>query len=215
MPDIGRLTTRQLALAQAFFRQSPPGFFLTGGAVLVGWELAHRTTDDLDLFTTSSDAMMAGELALRHAAQELGGTVSALTTTPDFRRFLIQFADETLKVDLVRDSTVQHFPKVQRAGVVTDAAEEIFVNKLCTLVERSEVRDLIDVMCLEAKGLRVEAYLARAQMKDAGVTPATLAWLLRTMAIPAALPGGFERATVIAFRDDLERRLLTMSLGAP
>lgn len=34
----------------------------------------------------------------------------------------------------------------------------------------------------------------------------------RRMAIPAA---GFERSTVIAFRDDLERRLLAMSLGAP
>lgn len=46
----------------------------------------------------------------------------------------------------------------------------VFVNKLCTLVERSEVRDLVDVMLLERTGLRVEDALPRAQAKDGGVT---------------------------------------------
>lgn len=69
--------------------------------------------------------------------------------------------------------TEQHFPKLERDGVITDSAAEIFVNKLCTLVERSEVRDLVDVMLLEKQGHQLEASLGRAQAKDAGVTPAT------------------------------------------
>ncbi|MCU0695706.1 MAG: hypothetical protein MUC96_04135 [Myxococcaceae bacterium] len=84
MPRLGRLTDRQLALAQAFFRHQPTGYFLTGGAVLAGWELAHRSTDDLDLFTLQPDAMVPGEQALRRAAAELGATVTAVTTSPDF-----------------------------------------------------------------------------------------------------------------------------------
>jgi hypothetical protein len=61
LPSIGRLSDRQLELARAFFRHQPTGYFLTGGAVLAGWELGHRTTDDLDLFTTEAAAMLAGE----------------------------------------------------------------------------------------------------------------------------------------------------------
>lgn len=37
------------------------GFFLTGGGVLVGFVLGHRTTDDLDLFTTEDSAMAGAE----------------------------------------------------------------------------------------------------------------------------------------------------------
>lgn len=58
--------------------------------------------------------------------------------------------------------TEQHFPKLERDGVITDSAAEIFVNKLCTLVERSEVRDLVDVMLLEKQGHQLEASGARA-----------------------------------------------------
>lgn len=59
----GKLSAAQFALATSFFRQTC-GFFLTGGAVLAGWELAHRTTDDLDLFTDADEAMAGGDAAL-------------------------------------------------------------------------------------------------------------------------------------------------------
>ncbi|MBL8918018.1 MAG: nucleotidyl transferase AbiEii/AbiGii toxin family protein [Myxococcaceae bacterium] len=211
MPSLGRLSRRQLGLAQAFFRHQPSGYFLTGGAVLAGWELAHRTTDDLDLFTTLPDVMAMGEQALRRAAAELGGSVSAITTAPDFRRFVVQFSDEAIKVDLVRDYSVQHFEKVLRDGVVTDTAAEIFVNKLCTLVERSEVRDLVDVMLLERAGLRVEDELPRAEAKDAGVTPATMAWLLESLLIPATPPGGVTREELLEYKASLRDRLLRLA----
>jgi hypothetical protein len=211
LASLGRLSERQLDLARAFFRHQPTGYFLTGGAVLAGWELAHRTTDDLDLFTTLPDVMVTGEQALRRAAAELGGSVTAVTTSPDFRRFVVQFSDESIKVDLVRDYTVQHFAKVQRDGVTTDTAGEIFVNKLCTLVERSEVRDLVDVMLLERTGLGVENELARAQAKDAGVTPATMAWLLEGLTIPATPPGGVSQQELLDYRASLRDRLLRLS----
>jgi hypothetical protein len=52
----GKLTALQCDALEALVRRAP-GFFLTGGAVLAGWTLRHRTTDDLDLFTTSDDAI--------------------------------------------------------------------------------------------------------------------------------------------------------------
>ena len=51
-----RLTPLQRDLVRAL-AQRESGFFLTGGGVLVGFVLGHRTTDDLDLFTTDDAAM--------------------------------------------------------------------------------------------------------------------------------------------------------------
>jgi hypothetical protein len=45
----GRLSPLQCDFLRVFAGR-PSGFFLSGGAVLVGWVLAHRYTDDLDLF---------------------------------------------------------------------------------------------------------------------------------------------------------------------
>ncbi|MDX2009568.1 MAG: hypothetical protein SFW67_05240 [Myxococcaceae bacterium] len=44
-----RLTALQRELIEAFFARSR-GLFLTGGAVLAGYDFGHRTTDNLDLF---------------------------------------------------------------------------------------------------------------------------------------------------------------------
>ncbi|MDP3501701.1 MAG: nucleotidyl transferase AbiEii/AbiGii toxin family protein [Myxococcales bacterium] len=213
MPSRGRLSEQQVALAQAFFRNQPEGFFLTGGAVLAGWELEHRATDDLDLFTVNATDMALGEQALRRAADELGASLEAISTSPDFRRFVARFPGESVKVDLVRDHAPQLFPKVERDGVRMDSAEEIFVNKICTLVERSEPRDLVDLMLLERRGLRVETSLARAQEKDAGVSPATLAWLLRSLPIPPAPPGSVSAEELRAYAVSLEGRLLAIARG--
>lgn len=206
----GTLSELQLALASSFFRQTS-GFFLTGGAVLAGWELAHRTTDDLDLFTETDEAMASGDSALRRAVAELEGTLESITTAPDFRRYVATVRGQSVKVDLVRDRVAQLLPKVEREGLRMDSAAEIFVNKICTLVERSEIRDVVDLMMLERTGMTVEASLPLAQRKDAGVTPAVLAWLLGSLIIPATVPGTAPREEVVRFVRELEQRMLRLA----
>ncbi len=90
---------------------------------------------------------------------------------------------------------------------MADSDGEIFVNKICALVGRSEVRDLVDVLHFERAGLRVEEFLAAAQRKDAGVSPAVLAWLLSALRLPDRLPEGADRAELDNFARSLERRL--------
>lgn len=51
--------------------------------------------------------------------------------------------------------------------------------KVTCLLSRAEPRDLIDVMFLERAGFPPEKDLGLAVEKDAGIDPATLAWLLR------------------------------------
>lgn len=99
----------------------------------------------------------------------------------------------------------------QRDGITTDSAAEIFVNKLCTLVERSEVRDLVDVMLLERTGLRVEDALPRAQAKDGGVT--AMAWLLESLPVPPSPPGGVSQQDLLTYKAALRDRLLRLAVA--
>jgi hypothetical protein len=68
-------------------------------------------------------------------------------------------------------------------GVRVDPPEEILANKLCALLSRAEVRDLVDVYMLERTGLRAEDALDAAMRKDGGATAAQLAWVLSQITI--------------------------------
>ena len=198
----------QRDLLEAFFAREQR-FFLTGGAALVGFYLHHRQTLDLDLFTTE-DHLEDGEAALFDAARELGATVERLRTSTSFRRFLVSRGDESVVADIVRDLAPQiDTEKPVRDGIRIDSPREIMANKLCTLLSRGELRDLVDVMALEQAGYGVEKHLALAARKDAGLTPAQLGWVLSQLEIgeDASPPGGVSADELRGYLDELVRRL--------
>lgn len=207
-----RLTPLQEDVLHAFFRHEGR-FFLTGGAALVGFYLHHRTTDDLDLFTTTPE-LDAGEKTLRAVAVELGASLEDIVTATDFRRRLLKRGSESVIVDLVLDLAAQVFQEKPLIGHVRiDPPEEILANKLCTLLSRAEPRDLVDVCFLERAGYRVEDAVPRANQKDGGLTPAQLGWVLSQISIGdgAVLPAGLSPADARAFLVDLQNRLRRMA----
>ncbi len=183
-----QLTGIQRQALEAFFRHETR-FFLSGGAALAGFHLAHRTTHDLDLFTEVS-ALDDGERALLLVAEELGATLEKIQTSPDFRRRILRRGEEAVVIDLVHDRAPQGpLPKQSFGNIRVDPPLEILANKLCALLSRSELRDLIDVYALEQAGFRIEDALPIAEMKDAGMTPAQLAWVLSQIDL-SSLPEG-------------------------
>jgi hypothetical protein len=186
-----RLTRFQVEVLEAFFRREGR-FYLTGGGALAGFHLGHRETHDLDLFTLTP-AIEDGVRALRETATEVGASYQEVRTAPEFRRALLSRGDQSVIVDLVLERSEQVRPDKPAHGVVrVDPAEEILANKLCTLLGRSEIRDLVDVRALEGLGLSLTEALAAGQRKDGGLTPAQLAWVLSQITIgeEASLPGG-------------------------
>jgi hypothetical protein len=185
----------------AFFRRENR-FFLTGGAALVGFHLFHRETHDLDLFTLE-DEIEKGFSTVMETARELGASVEAIQTSPDLRRLLLRRGTEAIVVDLVRERAVQLVTeKPVIDGIRVDPPEEILANKLCALLARSEVRDLIDVRQLEIAGYRIEAALPVAALKDTGLTPAQLGWVLSQIELgDDFIPPG--RVSVADLRDYL------------
>lgn len=213
-PD--RLTRLQRDLLLAFFEQER-GFFLTGGAALAGFYLHHRETSDLDFFTHDGDAFERGAFALRAAAAHVGAEVSVKQDAPGFKRYLVTRGDDSVLVDTVWERVKAAYPDKNEAGrIVLDSPEEITVNKLTTLVSRSELRDIVDLMLLERAGMSIDAALPKALDKDGGCTPATLAWVLSQVRIPdgAALPGGLTALETRAFLADLIERLLRAAAPA-
>lgn len=203
-----RLSPLQKDVLRAFFKLER-GFFLTGGAALVGYHLGHRLTSDLDLFTRDDHAWERARGVLVEVAQDLGLTLDVRQEAPGFRRYVAERSGEGLVIDLVREHVASAYGEPDEVdGVLVDSPDEILVNKLTTLVSRVEPRDLVDVMMLERSGLDIADHLTAARTKDGGCTPAAMAWLLSEFPIPASdLPGGVDPAELKRYRDDLILRL--------
>lgn len=207
-----KLSRLQREILQEFFKRQK-GFFLTGGAALAEYHLGHRGTEDLDLFTRSN-LLDEGDACLAAVAREICAEIESLRTAPDFRRRLVRRGDESVVVDLVLDRTPHGDEPQQRHGeVIVDPPGEILANKLCTLLSRAELRDLVDVLVLERAGYDLERALILATQKDAGMTPAQLAWVLSQIRIgeDAEIPGGYAVTELRSFLDSLQARLTRMA----
>lgn len=147
-------------------------------------------------------------------AGDLGAEIEALQTAPEFRRWLIRRGNEAVVVDLVLDRTPRGEEDPQRHGdVAVDPPGEILANKLCTLLSRAELRDLVDVLALERAGHDLVQAVDLAAKKDAGMTPAQLAWVLSEIRIgdDAKIPGGHSVGELRAFLESLQQRLTRMA----
>jgi len=208
-----RLSALQADLLRGFFEREQR-FFLTGGGALAGFYLGHRDTDDLDLFSPPGPDLGDAAHALQGAAAACGASTKALRTYPDFRRFMVSRGEEQCIVDLVIDRAPSIEEQKTTFGEIrVDSLREIAANKLCTILGRSEIKDLVDVREVLNAGVDLEQALEDAQKKDGGVDPATIAWLLSQLTIghDARLPGGVAPDALLEFRDALVPRLRALA----
>jgi hypothetical protein len=177
-----------------------PAWTLSGGGALVGFYLKHRETKDLDLFWHGRNEL--GDLPRkgRDLLRAEGLEVSDLQTARSFHQFRVSLGVESCIVDLVADpSEVLETPRVFDIGapIQVDTPHEILVNKLCALLGRAELRDLIDLRDLLAQGGNLDRALRDAPRKDGGFSPLTLAWVLKeTGPEPAARALGCNEAQI-------------------
>lgn len=198
---------QQQVLEKFFERQT--GFFLTGGGALAGFHLKHRRTKDLDLFTTE-DTLEQGVAALHDVAQDLGASIEALKTAATFKRFLLRSGNDSAMVDLVHDLAPQIYEEKLVIGTIrVDPPEEILANKLCALLSRAEIRDLVDIYTLAQRGFSVEQAVAEASRKDGGMSPGQLAWILSEIELgdDAKPPGGVSLEELRAFLRQLRKEM--------
>ena len=73
----------------------------------------------------------------------------------------------------------------------------------------------MDLCCLERAGFKVEDFLEDAMQKDGGVTPATVAWILSGLSVPAGLPEGVSPEGLRDFLRNLEARMRRLAVPGP
>jgi hypothetical protein len=169
------------------------------------------------LFTTG-DLLGDGETALRAAAAEIGASIENVRTAPDFLRRLVRRGADGVVVDLVHERAPQGGEAKRQFGFVwVDPPGEILANKLCTLLSRAELRDLVDVLALERAGFHVEEAVPLAVRKDAGMTPGQLGWVLSQISIgdDAVIPGGESPADLRSYLSHLIHRLARLAFPRP
>jgi predicted nucleotidyltransferase component of viral defense system len=172
------LTALQWEFLSIFFHGASP-FFLTGKTALSAFYLQHRYSEDLDLFTLESESFDRVRLYMADTATKLNASVASLQTAPQFHRYKISRKREAVIVDFVREVVPQISQEKNRFdGIVVDTLDDITANKICTVISRAEIKDYIDLYCLERAGYPLENYIKPAQQKDAGVSQAMLAYLL-------------------------------------
>ncbi len=177
-----KLTALQRRILRALAEISPR-WTLTGGGALAGVHLGHRETRDLDLFWRSRarlGTLVADSLsALR--TDGLGAEV--LRTAPAFGELRVSDGTGNCIVDLVAEPFAAIASPVEAviegAIIFVDSRHELLASKLATLLERSEIRDLVDVKALLDTGGDLPAALGDAPKKDSGFSPLTLAWVLK------------------------------------
>lgn len=211
---IGRLTPLQVHVLK-LLAPIRPSWTLTGGAALAGWYTRHRTTRDLDLFWSGERVLGALPRDVDARLRTAGLTTEVLQRAASFERLRVTQGEAVVIVDLVADPTpVAEAPavlSVEGVEVRVDTAHQLLVNKLCALLSRSELRDLVDLRALLDAGGDLDRALADAPRKDGGFSPLTLAWVLRSLPI-RVLAGRLgtpaeEAETLEAFRDGFVERL--------
>lgn len=206
--DGGRLSALQRRALELLAGLEPP-WTLAGDGAIVGFVLGHRATRDLDLFWRDRSQLGAIVRVVQERFVAAGLAVQTLQTSPAFVRLRVADGEEVLVVDLIAAPIQPVETPVEVApGVFVDTAHELLVQKLCTLLSRSEPRDLEDTRALIAAGGDLDRALGDAARRGGGFSPPTLAWLLESYPLEQAARLGFDPQALAAFRDWLREALL-------
>jgi predicted nucleotidyltransferase component of viral defense system len=188
-------------------------FYLSGGSALGIFYLGHRLSYDLDFFTPDTVNWNVVQNSIRMVADHIGAELTTVSASPAFYRFELRRDNEREILDFVVESVPQVDPEKERFDTIrVDTIREITVNKVCTLIGRCEVKDLVDLYFLEKKrGLTVAEHFEAAQTKEGGLDPAMISYLLATVDVDSPPNYLIESLDLADFRAFVERLRTTLA----
>ena len=174
------------------------------------WGIARRATRDLDLFWHGRDSISEVRREVMARLRAAGFEVASLRTMDAFSAINVTHGGESVVVDLVAEPVASIEPpqltEHRGVGILVDTVHEVLVNKLCALLHRSELRDLVDIKALLDAGGDLDRAIADAPAKDGGFSALTLGWTMKSWPITdAARAAGLEQRAkeLEQFRDEL------------
>ncbi len=145
-------------------------FYLTGGTALSAFYLAHRRSEDFDLFTSEEPLIAIVARKFKSALESLGVKVEEIRSFSSFWEAVASGDNESFKIQLAYDSPFLLHATEEQEGLRIHSFEDIAVGKLLALFGRAEERDFIDVYCIVKSGkLSLEEMIELAKKKDPGL----------------------------------------------
>ncbi len=152
-------------------------FYFTGGTPLAAFYLGHRYSEDLDFFSETEFEIRDLTVffnQLKHALP-----IASVDFQQSYNRnlYFLKFPKEVLKIEFTFFPFARIGKGIKQFGLDVDSVEDIAVNKLFTIYQRTKVRDYIDLYLLCKKyGYKVSKLTAQAKVKfDWHIEPLQLA----------------------------------------
>jgi hypothetical protein len=166
------LTAFQRLVASLLAAHRNPDSHMAGGAVINRDASSFRYSEDLDIFHDAAESVAECAEADARTLRCAGFAVEWALRQHGFFRAEVSRGDERGRLDWSYDSAFRFFP------VETDAEfgyclhrADLCVNKALALGGRSEIRDFLDLLYLDASYLGLGAMVWAACGKDPGYTP--------------------------------------------
>ena len=171
MPSGELLTPFQKKVLKVFTEiEESKAFYLTGGTALSAFYLAHRLSEDFDLFTWEEPLISLVARKFKSALENLGIQVQQIRNFSSFWEAVAEQGTESIKIQLAYDSPFMLAPLSEKEGLRIHSFEDIAAGKLLALYGRAEERDFVDIYCIVREGnLSLEGMIELAKKKDPGL----------------------------------------------
>lgn len=131
------------------FSNKLDGVVLVGGTALAGFYAGHRSSDDIDLFTSSPEAFEAAIRAV-NSLKNKGAAFGKVFRSLQYFKTTCTLENHSFTIDVVLDENFFGFAKYKQSkdGIVVADLETILMTKISTLLSRCSEKDLFDLMWL-------------------------------------------------------------------
>ena|SRR3989344_6578597 len=209
------LYSHQIKILKLFFTTSfSKTFFLTGGTALSAFYLAHRESQDLDLFSLKP----FDTLLLRNTMTEIAGKINAemilnIRSQTFNEIILVNKKDSwSQKIDIVQEQPKQFGELTKIDNITIDSLLNIATNKILAVFGRLEPKDYIDLFFICTKTeYCFDQLFEKAKKKDTGLNEFYFANTIISVDKLESLPVmkiPFNKKEFVNFYQELSRKLL-------
>lgn len=152
-----------------------PDSYVAGGVAINRSADTPRYSNDIDFFHDADEAVRLSAEADMNILIKNKFKIQKIIDQTSFIRVVISKGDNDLKLDWARDTAFRFFPLLPDKELGCRLHDiDLAINKCLTLANRSEVRDIIDLLALSKEHLSLESLVFAACGKDPGFTPPLL-----------------------------------------
>lgn len=149
-----------------------PNSYVAGGVAINRVSDSSRNSDDIDFFHDIDEAVVYASSADLDTLVANGYRVQILINQPSFVRVIVSKTSRSLKLEWVRDTAFRFFPVIEDDELGYRLHDvDLAVNKCLALANRTELRDIIDLVQLNQTTISLVGASWAACGKDPGFTP--------------------------------------------